>query len=706
MWVSGLVLVISGAGPAWAAGPMARQDAGTGEVVLTNRRLELRIATRAGLNPHSLRDTQSGRVFADADYVWPGGQRAELLGEPAIIEDEKGGRTVLIKAQVGAIEVTQVFSAPGAEADVITELLTIRNPGGAALDTSAFACGFAKRFHDGQAWSADMAKARFCDVPYRYHPETGELCDYTPAELDTRANWFSTARSAIYNRQKTHVYGAEAWSWYGDGGGLLIGKYNPDAMEWSLLETLPATGAGKVLRFGGAGRWKMGDPEGAARLAPGGIFTFGTTRYQALDGDWKAAYAAYRRFSARRGHRVPAGFDPPVHWNELYDNPLWWLPNPDTEEGRQKYYQHADMKVEADKALELGCQCLYLDPGWDTTFGSNIWDESRLGAQTDFVQWLKDKYGMKLALHTPLAPWSNPAGYPPECQRMDKGGHRLGEMCVASTVYMDTKVARLKELCKDGAYFLMYDGSWFPGECWDKTHGHSLPVTHQEHVDAILKIAQRVHAAYPQVLIEQHDPMTGPGTPRYVPTYFLHAKPGAFDELWGYEFMVEPLDDILSHRAFALYTVNLAYNIPIYLHIDLRKDNANALMFWWYASTCRHLGVGGKAKDPAVWAAHKQAMQTYLPLKRFFAQGEFYGIEETVHAHTLPELKQCVVNCFNLEEMPVQKKVTFRLADVGLPAGPVQVEGGTVTANDGAITLEVNIPARGHQLLKITVSPA
>ena len=42
-------------------------------------------------------------------------------------------------------------------------------------------------------------------------------------------------------------------------------------------------------------------------------------------------------------------------------------------------------------------------------------------------------------------------------------------------------------------------------------------------------------------------------------------------------------------------------------------------------------------------------MQTYLPLKRFFTQGEFYGIDEMVHAHTLPELRESVLNVFNLD---------------------------------------------------------
>ena len=154
----------------------------------------------------------------------------------------------------------------------------------------------------------------------------------------------------------------------------------------------------------------MGDPEGASRLAPERSFTFGATRYQVLDGDWRQAYAAFRRFTASKGHVTPPNFNPPVHWNELYDNKLWWIADAGglTPENLKKYYQKKDMEVEADKAKEIGCGCLYLDPGWDTSFGSNIWGADRLGPQDEFVRWLKDKYGMTLALHTPLAPWSEP----------------------------------------------------------------------------------------------------------------------------------------------------------------------------------------------------------------------------------------------------------------------------------------------------------
>ncbi|HDH07229.1 MAG TPA: hypothetical protein ENF87_02550 [Thermoproteales archaeon] len=82
------------------------------------------------------------------------------------------------------------------------------------------------------------------------------------------------------------------------------------------------------------------------------------------------------------------------------------------------------------------------------------------------------------------------------------------------------------------------------------------------------------------------------------------------------------MDGLLSRRALSLYYINLAYEIPIYLHIDLRKDNEDALMFWWYASTCRHLGVGGKHEDPKVWNAHKEAMKLY---KKFYTRGTFTG---------------------------------------------------------------------------------
>jgi hypothetical protein len=274
---------------------------------------------------------------------------------------------------------------------------------------------------------------------------------------------------------------------------------------------------------------------------------------------------------------------------------------------------------------------------------------------------------------------------------------------VASAQYLAIKAERLRELCRNGAYFLMFDGSWYDQPCYDPSHGHGVPSTRQEHVAAILSLAQAVHAAYPQAVIEQHDPIIGPGTPRYAPTYFMHGQPGAFDELWGFEFMLNAVDDLRSRRALALYDFNRAYSIPVYLHFDLRTDNQQSLGFWWFASTCRHLGFGGQPADPLVWAAHKQAMALYLANKRFFTQGVFFGLDEQTHVHTLAGDRACVINCFNLEDEARTRTVQFQLADVGLPEGALVVEGATGRLEGGEVTLSVTVPAQGHQLVKLTV---
>lgn len=670
-----------------------------GRILLTSGRLELFIGTKPGPDPCSLRDRKSGRVYADGTYSWPGGKCPQLIGKPLIIR-KNGVYSITLTGRSDSLEIEQTFKAQADEPGVITETITLRNPGGKLLEIPSFACGFTKKIHDGKEWLSDIAGTRLCNVPYRRHTETGELCDYTVPELAGKKSWYSIDR--MFDRRESPVHGAEGWAWYGNGNTLLISKYNPDAMEWSLLETIQqpaAAGTEQSLRFGGAGRWKLGDPEGAARLAPGAAFAFGATRYQVLDGDWREAYTAFRKFTESKGHRLPRNYNPPVHWNEIYDNPLWW--KGDNLENRQKYYRPEDMKIEADKARELGCECLYLDPGWDDLFASTIWADDRLGPQTDFVRWLKEEYSMPLALHTPLAPWSDPDAYPAEACRMDKAGNRIPELCCASSVYMETKIARLQELCKNGAYFLMYDGSWFAGECWDPSHGHSLPLTHQEHLDAILKIQQEVHKEYPDVVIEQHDPMTGPGQPRYAPTYIMHAKPGAFDELWGFEYMIDNMNVIVAdRRTVSLYYYNLAYSIPVYLHIDLRQDNTQAFVFWWFASTCRHLGVGGKHADPAVWEAQKQAMQTYLSLKRFYTQGIFYGLDENIHVHTLPDPGECVINCFNPDDQPVRKEIRFQIQEIGLLPGTVRIDGAPYEQTGDEIVMNLDIPARGHLLVK------
>ena len=89
-------------------------------------------------------------------------------------------------------------------------------------------------------------------------------------------------------------------------------------------------------------------------------------------------------------------------------------------------------------------------------------------------------------------------------------------------------------------------------------------------------------------------------------------------------------------------------------------------------------------------------------MKRFYTQGVFYGIEETVHAHTLPELGESVLNVYNLSDKPIEKEVRFRPADIGLPpAGSIKIEGASFTEKDGEITLKLSLPAKGHHWVKV-----
>jgi hypothetical protein len=65
--------------------PYADFNSKTGIVTLGNGRFELVVKTKEGLNPCEMRDVKTGRVYADADYVWPGGGFPQLLEEPWIM---------------------------------------------------------------------------------------------------------------------------------------------------------------------------------------------------------------------------------------------------------------------------------------------------------------------------------------------------------------------------------------------------------------------------------------------------------------------------------------------------------------------------------------------------------------------------------------------------------------------------------------------
>lgn len=117
-----------------------------------------------------------------------------------------------------------------------------------------------------------------------------------------------------------------------------------------------------------------------------------------------------------------------MQWNELYDNEFYFRVcdafgayfapggpgfhsdlNKKSRELADKYYSLDIIKEEAAKAKELGCEALYLDPGWDVGGPElHVWDEVRLGKMDSFVQMLHNEFGLgKVSL------WCSLAGMPP-----------------------------------------------------------------------------------------------------------------------------------------------------------------------------------------------------------------------------------------------------------------------------------------------------
>jgi hypothetical protein len=425
---------------------------------------------------------------------------------------------------------------------------------------------------------------------------------------------------------------AEAWAIGNAEETMLVGSYDPDRV---LFSRLSATEDGCAF-VGGV----YGPVPGAEDIALTECAFLGPTTYTLVPGDGLAASYEYRRQMARHGHRPPEGYDPPLHWNVLYN--LGW-----------RHYSTDDLKREAGIARKLGCEALYLDPTWNKGEGSELWDDDRFGPMPDFVKMLQEEYGMTLSLHTMSSTRD---------RETFKGLHRLGPdgrpyerdtcylLCQAAPAWQDRKIERLRKLCRDGARFLMFDfNRWWPEGCRDPSHGHSVPCTVWEHIAGLDRVIRAIRAEFPGVLLECHDPVVSGTAHQYCPRYLTHDLERSWHEGWAFEFMWEPLDDLLKGRSISLLDYNLAYELPLYLHINLGKDNGNTLAFWWYASLCRHMGIGGVDESHRLWPAARDAVARYLELKDYFVHGRFFADAEGVHHHVLPG-KGAIAVLFNLSE--------------------------------------------------------
>jgi hypothetical protein len=683
-------------------------------LILQNAHFELRLELGTGLYC-KLAHRATGVSLADGLYSYS-------FGMPVFADVRDEGATVLLRGRTEyGVDVSHRFTVDP-ETSWIEEEIELSNTSEVPFDLHDLRTGFVLPVaFFGDKVKGPWAQFEFTAIPFRREP-AGHKTQYSDFSLGEILTQQFSSELWSGDTTVTPAYASEGWAWTDGTRGYLISKFSPGGLEFAILDRTQLPQGGIGLRWGGIGIYR-GTPEHGAWLQPGESHRFGVTRIAAFDGGRLQGFYAFRGEMERRGLGCPPGFNPPVHWNELYDNQLWWLPGDGQNEPemRKRYYTLESMKEEAAKAKAIGCEALYLDPGWDTNFGSKIWDEARLTPYRDFTAMLARDYGLKSSLHTPLSGWCDPSSYPEEAYRLDRFGNRAAwdrsigisdaVLCGASEQYLTETAKRLRALAGDGAVFFMFDGTAYREECWDPNHGHKVPARLEEHCQATCRLARMVHAEFPNVLVEMHDPAAGGAPVRNCPIYYgygpcfadqLKYQAPGFDTVWAFELMWKPMEDLLSGRSIALYYYNLAYSIPLYIHVDLRTDNQNAIVFWWNASTCRHLGIGGTHHDPAVRRIQAQSMAKYRRLKHYFASGVFYGIDEQTHVHSGHDGKGAVMNCFNLSDAPVEREIRFDPKGLGLsPHKSYEFRGVAFLKSGDAYVGLVRIPPHGHILVEI-----
>ena len=606
-----------------------------------------------------------------------------------------GNETVVTGIFPGSqVEVSQVFRRIE---DQIEETITLKNTNNLAVNLDDIRFGFMADITNRPGW-------RLCAVPFRIQQDAGKH-DYSTDDLKN-----GNYKNAVYVNKEVRAprlteegrLRSEAWIWWDGTKGLMVIKYNNEAVELSVV--FPEAGRDKAtLQFGGVGYSLYGEPSTARRLAPGQQITFGTTVYKPFEGTLAKGYSLYRDYLDSKGHKFPPDYNPPVNWNELYD--VGWYHSDAAE--LKKHYTRKAILGEARKAKECGCELLYLDPGWEVAEGTTLWDSARLGSVASLIKTLKDDYGLDLGYRTILKcyvdHWPHKyllkhADYEPVPEKVN-----YWELCLSDPEFAKEKLARILEISKQGVRFMMFDEMDWVGTCVDPGHHHPIPKTPLDHVKAVHELSREVRRQCPGLIVECHDPVWPWWTAIYAPNYFQQGfgDKGSYDENWGFEYMWDCLNDLKTGRALALYYYNLGSNIPLYLHITMAADNDNCIFFWWAASTIRHLGIGGKyglRKQPAGYDpekrfdAYRKQMKIYKALKPYFARGEFHGLAENIHLHTLPNIQGGVITAFNLGGEPRQLEFSVPFEILGSEK-PMTLKGAEATWTEKGVDLKLNLPA-------------
>ncbi len=442
--------------------------------------------------------------------------------------------------------------------------------------------------------------------------------------------------------------------------------------------------------------WRGGLPAGGSRrVAAGERCHWGAARYMPFEGTLERALTLYRAFMAECGVRLPTGYAPPLNYCIYYEC--------------RKYYSRAQLLKCLDYAAEAGCGLLYMDQGWEDYFSSGRWDETRFGPIGEIVRIIRARgleLGGLVGLHADSYVW------PHECRRKDaegrlapgdRWGHWVGT-CPVSETWRTTKTRRLLSVARGGMRFFSFDFNDGIEPCFDAAHGHDLPLDLWEHALGVARQQRAVKEAAPDTLIEAHCWRTSGSA--YWPMYVFQ---GGHDERWGFEFMWDPFADLKQGRLQRLYYYNLAYEKPLYLHIDLAKDSARQIVFWYVVSTVRHPGIGNySALSAERQAAVREATALYARHREYFTRGVFSGPDPLTHVHTLPGRGALVLR-FNPQPQPSSGRVALDAGALGCGAGGGRVEtlmGAPVRADFREGTLQAAYELDAESALIFRVVPA
>ena len=383
------------------ATPVPRPASASHAIENTGYRLTVDVAD--GQVSAIIEDKLAGFRPADGAYFY----RADRLsGNVALVHPQIEHPSVtakddslVIEGDLAGLRLEHTFVLPRT-GRLMEERIVVRNPTDSLVALVDFEAGFQRRVTDpaGQVLP-ELAQDRWVAVPLRARATDpkGHLNDFSIRDLVTKPGYEPRVnKDQHYSQISSRHRHSEGWAWTHGSAALGIFTFNQENMLFSVVSAGPDAD-GSSLRFGGA-CMISGEPAALTRIGPGQAVDLGVVRYQTTKGGYTEASYAFRAMLDEKGCRFPKDYNPPVHWEQLYDMPEAWT-------DRLHRYTKAIVEKEAQKGRDYSCEALYLDPGWDTDFATFLWGEQWLGPRKQFIEEMKSKYDLTLSLHCPLASW-------------------------------------------------------------------------------------------------------------------------------------------------------------------------------------------------------------------------------------------------------------------------------------------------------------